>query len=104
MTRPLSPDAGFQCDWGGCDDSAVAERRDGAVWLPVCTGHGDVKPARSAVRGICSVCSLERKLTKAGVVVLHREPKIRQRDGKQVGVTVLHCSGSWKLPLITPIM
>jgi len=30
-----------ECDWGGCDQPAVAWRSDeiGAQWLPVCAGH-----------------------------------------------------------------
>ncbi len=41
-TRPLREESGYTCDWGYCDEVAVAERLDDinhAEWLPVCAGH-----------------------------------------------------------------
>lgn len=42
---PLQADAGGTCDWGHCDDEAIAERRAPGHergWLPVCDDHIDL--------------------------------------------------------------
>jgi hypothetical protein len=40
--RDLADDSGYTCDWGNCDDVAVAERATNdslEPWLPVCERH-----------------------------------------------------------------
>lgn len=41
MRRNLPPHG--TCDWGGCDEEAVAWRwwREGGEWLPVCERHAE---------------------------------------------------------------
>ncbi len=72
------------CDWGGCDEDAVAERfwpqvelatsgelRAGA-WLPVCRTHTGLKPRRPlSERGQCSGCGKQYALSTAGLVRAH---------------------------------
>lgn len=49
---------GPECDWGNCDEPAVAFRndRDGYGWLPVCETHAADAPDDEIAR-ICVVCA-----------------------------------------------
>lgn len=71
--RPLSEDSGGTCDWGSCDDEAVALRdSDEHGWLPVCTRHTGKRERRpSPGRGVCRHCGKEWALTTAGRLRAH---------------------------------
>jgi len=73
ITRPLTEDSGYTCDWGGCDEVAVAERQSPEHgWLPVCGRHGMRQRRPSPGRARCSTCGKDYALSVAGLLPLHR--------------------------------
>src|SRR5882724_546932 len=90
-TRPLIEDSG-SCDWGGCDNEAVAERyaTDLAMWLPVCQGHLGPLPKGPSGRGVCSACGKDTTVSVKGLVRAH-DRAFAQR-----------CPGSGKAPTPHP--
>jgi len=74
-TRALTDESGYTCDWGGCNDVAVFERRSPEHgWLPVCDRHKGPRPRGPATtRGGCRDCGKEYALTADGRLPLHRD-------------------------------
>jgi hypothetical protein len=73
--RELTDQSEYTCDWGGCDEVAVAERDAGEPhgWLPVCERHtGRRERRRSPGRGTCPHCGRDYALSLAGLLPLHR--------------------------------
>lgn len=72
-TRAMSDDTLATCDWGGCDDETVAERRDPKAgdWLAVCTRHTGTERRPSPGRAGCSHCGTEYTLRVDGTFRLH---------------------------------
>ncbi len=70
-TRPLRDDSGWSCDWGGCDNGAVAERTNGDEWLPVCTVHLGPQKRGPGPRGTCPVCATDHALSMTGLIRAH---------------------------------
>ena len=70
-TRPLTDESGWSCDWGGCDNQAVAERSSDDEWLPVCVGHLGPQKRGPGPRG---TCALEQQASyELGVTVQERD-------------------------------
>jgi len=91
-TRPLENGASGTCDWGYCDNEAVAERATGdpcMPWLPVCDRHtgSHTWQGHKTARGRCRACGRSYALSvKDGVVPLHNAAGMGR------------CSGSRQLP------
>lgn len=71
-TRPLSDADGGTCDWGNCDDDAVAARLapDGQ-WLSVCQTHTGPKRHTSPGRARCTHCGDNYALNISGQLRMH---------------------------------
>jgi hypothetical protein len=88
--RPLTDESGGTCDWGGCNEHAVAERHSPQHgWLPVCQRHTGPTSRPSPGRGTCGHCGSSYALTADGMLRAHNKGMVR-------------CAGSGTAPDVPP--